>query len=59
MTNAIDRSKTSAPSERTTTPFMLRNPFKKVDWITVWIVLALTGGAVLFVMSMRLVSSAT
>lgn len=39
-------------------PFMLRNPFpKNVDWLTVGIVVLLAGGAILFVMAMRLISS--
>lgn len=55
--NATDPSKTNEDSMPTTTPFMLRNPFKTVDWLLVGIVAMLAGGAILFVLAMRLISS--
>lgn len=37
---------------------MLKNPFpKNTDWLLVIIIAALTGGAILFVMTVRLISS--
>jgi hypothetical protein len=40
-------------------PFMLRNPFKKmqIDWLTVTIILLLSGGGILFVMAMNLIAT--
>ncbi len=43
---------------RTTMPFMLQNPFpKNIDWLTVIIIAALTGGMILFLLSVRMISS--
>ena len=56
--DATNPSKQNAHSKRTTTPFMLRNPFKNTDWFLVMIISMLAGGAILFLMAMRLVANA-
>jgi hypothetical protein len=39
-------------------PFMLRNPFSKnTDWLLVGTIAMLAGGAIMFVLAMRLVVS--
>jgi len=57
VANATNPSKTKEDSTRigvTNT-----RPFKKprIDWITVWIMASLIGGAILFVMAMRVIAS--
>ena len=56
--NATSHSKPNEPSTHTTMPFMLRNPFRKqIDWLTVAILAALAGGAILFMLVLRLIAA--
>ena len=58
--SVTSHSKTNERSTRTTTPFMLRNPFKKqiqIDWLTVMILAMLAGGAILFMLCLRLLAN--
>ena len=58
--NATSHSKTNEASRPTTKTFTV-NPFKKyrLDPLTVAIILTLVGGAVLFLMAMRMIANAT
>lgn len=59
--NAEKHSKTNAPSKHTTDPFirwMTKNPFKGFDPILWYPLIAMILGAILFVMSIRLIANA-
>ena len=56
---ATKPSNPSAPEKRTMMQFMLTNPFKtrNVDWLTVLMIAMLAGGAIMFILAMKLLAS--